>query len=117
MRNPQPDLIIYTDRCFTTGLGCDLPGIQIGSAWTSKERKLHINYLELQGAWNAVQAFCQRRQNLTVLIWLDNTSAVAYINHMDGTKSSMLAALAIQFWTWALHSGDPRILLMGVPNK
>ena len=40
---------------------------------------------------------------ITVLIWQDNYSAVAYINHMGGTRSSMLASVAIEFWMWALQ--------------
>ena len=66
---------------------------------------MHINCLELLAAWNAVQAFCQGRHNITVLIWLDNISAIAYINHMGGARSHTLAQLAIQFWKWSLQRG------------
>lgn len=48
-------------------------------------------------AWNASQAFCQGRHKVTVLFWIDNTSAVAYINHMGETRSSSLAMIAIEF--------------------
>ena len=52
-----------------------------------------INCLELLGAWNAVQSFCQVKTNLVVLIWMDNTSAISYINHMGGTRSSDSSAI------------------------
>ena len=41
-------------------------------------------------------------ESLTILLWIDNRSAVAYINHMGGTHSSQWA---IQFWSWALKKG------------
>ena len=49
--------------------------------------------------------FAQHKTNLVVLIWMDNSSAVTYINHMGGTRSTVLAEIAIQFWTWALQRG------------
>ena len=36
---------------------------------------------------------------------MDNTSAIAYINHMGGTRSSNLAKRSIEFWEWALERG------------
>ncbi|MCG8625589.1 MAG: hypothetical protein MJE68_26765 [Proteobacteria bacterium] len=86
---------------------------------TQAEQSLHINYLELLEAWNAVQAFCQEKENMMVLIWLDNSSAVAYINHMGGTRSSMLASIAIRFWTWALQKDIilPARHIEGVDNQ
>ena len=102
MGNQQPDLILYTDASLL-GWGATCQGVQIGGAWSLEERSLHINCLELVGAWNAVQSFCQGKTNLVVLIWMDNTSAISYINHMGGTRLSALAQIAVQFWTWALQ--------------
>ena len=96
--------VIHSDASLL-GWGTTCQGIQIGGAWTKKELNLHINCLELLGAWNAVQAFCLNKTNLVVIIWMDNSSAVTYINHMGGTRSTALAEIAIQFWTWALQRG------------
>lgn len=101
IRTPHPDLVIYMDASLW-GWGATSQGAHIGGAWTPKELDLHINCLELLRAWNSVQAFCQKRENITVLIWLDNSSAVASINHMGCTRSSMLASITVQHWTWAL---------------
>ena len=57
MKSPQPDLVLHTDASLL-GWGATCQGIQIGGAWTKKELNLHINCLELLGAWNAVQSFC-----------------------------------------------------------
>ena len=80
---------------------------RIGRAWLQEELALHIKYLELHvlTTWNAVQAFCQKRKNIAILLWLDNSTAVAYINHMGVVWSQTLAQIAIQMWKWALHQG------------
>ena len=104
VRSPQLDLVICSDASLL-GWGATCQGIQIGGARTKKELNLHINCLELLGAWNAVQAFFQNKTNLMVLIWMDNSSAVTYTNHMGGTWSTALTEIAIQFWTWALQRG------------
>ena len=96
-----PDRTIFTNAS-NWGWGAASENVKIGGAWNSKEVTLHINCLELLAAWYATQAFVQERTNQTILLWLDNRSAVAYINHMGGTHSSNLADLAIQFWNWAL---------------
>ena len=36
---------------------------------------------------------------------MDNTTAVAYLNHMGGTQSQTLAAYAKQLWLWCLNRG------------
>ncbi|KAI8480097.1 hypothetical protein Bbelb_421870 [Branchiostoma belcheri] len=40
-----------------------------------------------------------------VLLRLDNVTAVAYVNHVGGTRSPDLAALALEMWSWALERG------------
>ena len=59
-----------------------------------QEVQMHINCLELLAATFAVQTFAKARSGATVLLKLDNTSAIAYINNREGTISSNLAALA-----------------------
>ncbi|KAI8518935.1 hypothetical protein Bbelb_021920 [Branchiostoma belcheri] len=39
------------------------------------------------------------------LLRLDNATAVAYVNHVVGTRSPDLAALALEMWSWALERG------------
>ncbi|KAI8516511.1 hypothetical protein Bbelb_050920 [Branchiostoma belcheri] len=40
-----------------------------------------------------------------VLLRLNNATAVAYVNHVGGTRSPDLAALALEMWSWALERG------------
>jgi hypothetical protein len=70
--------------------------------WSREERQLHINLLELKAAFLALQVFAARRNNIHILLSIDNTTAIAYINKKGGTHSQRLSDLALQVWEWAL---------------
>ena len=63
---------------------------------------MHINSLELLAATLAVKTFLKKASGISVLLQLDNATAVAYINNMGGTVSSQLTELAKELWMWAL---------------
>ena len=73
--------------------------------WTQDERKAHINCLEMKAALLALQTFVSTRQNIHILLLLDNLSAIAYINHKGGTQSRTLSDLALEIWEWCLTRG------------
>ena len=50
------------------------------------ESNLHINCKELLAASFAVKAFTKEVQNVHVLIQIDNTTTIAYINKMGVPK-------------------------------
>ena len=89
----QPSLQMETDASLM-GWGAVCEGETIGGPWTEEEQLLHINCLELPGASHAVHAFAKDKRDLVIQIYMDNTTAVAYINHMGGTKSPKLRSLA-----------------------
>ena len=62
-------------------------GEKIGGRWTDQERRLHINCLELMAVFHAVQTSAKDKRHMVIQVHLDNTTAVAYINHLGGTKS------------------------------
>ena len=79
---------------------------------------MHINCLELLATDLAVRTFLKEHQEVSVLLQLDNSTAVAYINNLGGTVSPSLSSLAKMLWLWALERD---ILLTaqripGVPN-
>ncbi|XP_065890962.1 uncharacterized protein [Dysidea avara] len=63
---------------------------------------MHINCLELLAATLAVKTFLKGHSEMSVLLQLDNQTAVAYINNMGGTVSSQLTDLTKALWMWAL---------------
>jgi len=66
-------------------------------AWSKREATLHINCLELLAVTLAVQSFVK---NKSILLRIDNTTAVAYINHLKGTVSRELVSLTKDLWMW-----------------
>ena len=77
--------------------------IQTGGAWSNAEAKMHINCLELLGATLAVKTFLKDQRNVHVLLRMDNTTAVAYVNHLGGTVSQELVSLTKDLWLWCLE--------------
>ena len=64
---------------------------------------MHINCLELLAVTFAVKSFSKNQSMLTLLLRIDNTSAVAYIDILGGTVSPQLVALAKKLWMWCLE--------------
>jgi len=72
-------------------------------SWSTQERMFHINCLELPAATLAVQTFAKSKTGLSILIRIDNTTVVAYINHLGGTASRELVTLTRDLWMWCLE--------------
>ena len=58
-----------------------------GVVWSLKEVAQHINYLELPVAFLAIRAFGKTWQNTTVLLRLDNATAVSYVHKPERGQS------------------------------
>ena len=54
--------------------------IEIAVRWNCIENKCHIHSFELHVASSCLKAFCKNEIRLHVLLKLDNTTAIAYIN-------------------------------------
>ena len=63
----------------------------------------HINYLDMLAAFPAIKVFGRSWRVITVLIRMDNYTAVIYINQKGGTCSRQLCQLAINMWNWYLE--------------
>ena len=71
--------------------------------WSDREKRLHINVLELKSVCWALQRFKDQCQNQTVLVATDNSTAVAYINKQAETHSAEMCALLwnkASLWRW-----------------
>ena len=76
---------------------------------------MHINCLELLAATLAAKTFLKGQIGQSVLLQLDNQTAVAYINNMGGTVSPQLTDLAKALWMWAL-SNDIALIAEYIPG-
>ena len=104
IHSSSPDLTIESDASLL-GWGALAEDIPTGGLWSPQERCLHINVLELMAGAFAVKAFSKARKNFHIRLKMDNTSAVAYLNHMGGTRSPTLSAQAQDLWQWCLARG------------
>ncbi|XP_078616244.1 uncharacterized protein LOC144884664 [Branchiostoma floridae x Branchiostoma japonicum] len=103
--NPQGPILTITSDASLQGWGATCENNQTGGRWSLSESKLHINELELKAAFFALQCFAATRKNIHVHLRIDNTSAVAYINHQGGCKSLTLCKTALNLWKWSLARG------------
>ncbi|VDI77994.1 Hypothetical predicted protein [Mytilus galloprovincialis] len=76
--------------------------LDMSGIWSKEERQKHINYLELKAAFLALRQFCENSHGEHVQLFLDNTTAIKYLNKMGGRKTS-LNRLAKQIWLWCMH--------------
>lgn len=99
----QPSVIIESDAASTVGWGAHMGKQTIQGLWAKEEKLLHMNILELKAGFLALQTFVRDLRGCTVLLRMDNTTAVSYVNNLGGTHSKALCSLALQLWEWALE--------------
>ena len=75
-----PDRSLYTDAS-KQGWGAHLFDSQASGRWTEAEQLNHINWLELEAVRLALLEFADLVTNHTMLVRLDNSTVVSYINH------------------------------------
>ena len=78
---------LFTDTS-NEGWGAHLEQTSTKGLWSDKEKRLHINVLELKVVSLVLQSFKDQCQNQTVLVTMDNSTVVAYINKQGGTHLS-----------------------------
>ena len=84
------------------GWGTVCSGQRTEGPWSNLERQMYINCLDLLVITLAVQKFTKHKRGIAILVMLDNTTSVLYINTMDGTISPVLTNLARSLWLWCL---------------
>ena len=101
IQHDHPSSSIQSDAS-TLGWGAVFGTRKTGGRWTPSEAEYHINILELLAAFFALKCFCSHMSNCHIQIQIDNTTALAYINNMGGSKSKELNQLAVQIWEWCI---------------
>ena len=87
------------------GWGAVFQGQSSGGCWAPDEAHQHINCLELKAAYLGLQSFCKNLSHTHVRIFVDNTTAVSYINNMGGTHSLDCNHIARTIWMWCIARG------------
>lgn len=102
IRKGHYDLEIFTDSSLS-GWGAFCENQTFYGHWSEEERENNINYLELLAAFLGLKSFCNDQRNIDILLRIDNTTAISYINRMGGIQLVHLNSVARQIWDWCEH--------------
>ena len=75
----EPDTQLFMDAS-NIGWGPHWNALMVSNVWTTTEKTLHINVLELEAIHRAMLLWLQKLIVLTVLVAPDNSTIVSYIN-------------------------------------
>lgn len=108
-------MVIFTDAS-STGWGAWNYSKRIYGFWSPDEQKLHINFLELYTIKLALESLASNIKDSQILLRVDNTTALSYVNKMGGVRFDKYNKLAREIWKWAESRGN--ILIASyIPTK
>ena len=96
----KPDLMLFTDAS-RESWGATLNQQHVSGDWTAKEKREHINVLELKAVFYALKTMENTVKRKTIAVFSDNTTALLYIRKQGGTKSWGLFRLVEELLVWA----------------
>lgn len=99
IRDHNYDIELFTDASMT-GWGAACGTESTGGHWTNTEQKNHINYLELLAVYFGLKSFADDKKDCQILLRVDNTTAISYLNRMGGVQYPHLNQLASKIWSW-----------------
>ena len=82
-----------------------------GSLFSEEEQTNHINYLEILACFLTLETFCSSLRDCHIKAMIDNTTAISYINNMDGrtipcnqlTRKLWVRRIERNLWITATH--------------
>lgn len=99
IRSGQYSLDFFSDAS-TTGWGISCKGERANGFWNASEAQNHINLLELKAAFFGLKCFAKNERNKEILLRIDNTTALSYINRYGGVQFYHLNEIARDIWQW-----------------
>lgn len=99
IRSHKFRLEIFSDAS-SSGWGVACNGEVVFGSWSKEELVHHINYLELLAAFIGLETFARDLQDCELLLRIDNTTAISYINRMGGIQYPKLNLIARQIWNF-----------------
>lgn len=99
IRYPAFDLEIFTDAS-KTGWGAACNGERAHGFWSKSEKLESINVLELTAVFFGLKCFAKNKKDCQILLRIDNTTAISYVNRMGGVQLKKLSNLAKEIWKW-----------------
>ena len=102
------ELEIYSDASLS-GWGAFCDGVRTGGPWTKADKGKHINELEVMAAFFALKLFASLSRKIAIRIFIDNTTAICYINKGGGTLLRVTLLVAWRLSGQASRSRDFRL--------
>lgn len=99
IRTGNYKLEIFSDAS-RTGWGIKCLSDSASGQWSNTELEEHINSLELRAAFFGLKIYAKEYQNCEILLRIDNTTAIAYINRMGGIQYPHLTKISREIWQW-----------------
>lgn len=99
IRRGHYTLEIFSDASLT-GWGIFCNGERSHGFWDTTESVQHINLLELKAAFIGLQCFTNDLRNQEILLRIDNTTAISYINRSGGVQHTHLNDISRKMWQW-----------------
>lgn len=97
IRSFQFQKTIFTDAS-PSGWGAFCNKQRANGPWSVLESQLHINSLELIAVLFGLKCFAKEESDCDILLRVDNTCAISYINKKGGVKFPMLNNICRQIW-------------------
>ena len=108
-------LQVFTDAS-NEGWGAHLGDYIARGVWSEPESHLHINFLELKAVFLALKSFEHLCRGQIVLVAMDNTTVVSYINKEGGMRSGSLCALLWRLLSWC-HPREIVLRARHIPGR
>lgn len=99
IRTGNSQFEIFTDAS-RTGWGASCLRHTANGQWSSQEQMEHINLLELK--FFGLKIFVKNVKNCEILLRIDNSTAIAYINRI---RFPHLTAISCDIWQWCERRG------------
>ncbi|XP_046734985.1 uncharacterized protein LOC124404700 [Diprion similis] len=99
IRDDYYELEIYSDAS-RSGWGAAWEKKKTRGWWNSVEKNYHINFLELKAAFYGSKCFAKDLKSCQILLRIDNTTAISYINKMGSIQFPNLSTLSREIWQW-----------------
>lgn len=90
---------IFSDASLS-GWGAACGSSKLHGWWSREDRASHINLLELKAAFQALRCFASDLTDCNILLRIDNTTALSYINRFGSIQYPNLISIAKEIWKW-----------------
>ena len=98
-----PSIVVTTDAS-KKGWGAVMMGQEAAGQWSLDEsEQQHINVLELKAGLFGLKSLCKNMKDTAIMLRMDNSTAVAYVNKMGGSKSEACDFVAKEIWNWGIE--------------